>query len=245
MRKLWTEDLLSGWERGRAEPFSVGRALSLLGAAHPDVPPAALAELCVGERDALLLRLREELFGRQITGLAQCGGCGERLEVSFDTSDLHAPEGSNADPSLTVSSQGYTVEFRLPNSGDLLMLGGVEDVPQKLKQLLDRIVLSADCAGSPIRAEDLPEQVILEIESRMQESDPRSEVMLQMHCASCGREWSQVFDVGDFLWHEVDAWALRLLREVDRLARAYGWREADILAMTALRRHAYLEMIST
>jgi hypothetical protein len=30
--------------------------------------------------------------------------------------------------------------------------------------------------------------------------------------------------------------------EVDALARAYGWREADILALSPARRAAYLEL---
>src|SRR5206468_730296 len=36
----------------------------------------------------------------------------------------------------------------------------------------------------------------------------------------------------------------RLLREVDALARAYGWREPDILALTPWRRDAYLQLVN-
>ena len=35
----------------------------------------------------------------------------------------------------------------------------------------------------------------------------------------------------------------RLLRQVHTLAMAYGWREIDILSMSALRRQVYLEML--
>jgi len=48
-----------------------------------------------------------------------------------------------------------------------------------------------------------------------------------------------------FFWAELAAEAKRLLREVDALARAYGWREADILALSSQRRHAYLELVWT
>jgi hypothetical protein len=34
-----------------------------------------------------------------------------------------------------------------------------------------------------------------------------------------------------------------MVREVHRMASAYGWREADILAMSAFRRQRYLELI--
>jgi hypothetical protein len=52
-----------------------------------------------------------------------------------------------------------------------------------------------------------------------------------------------MFDIVPYLWTEINAWAMRLLREIHSLATAYGWREADILAMSAVRRHWYLEMI--
>ena len=51
-------------------------------------------------------------------------------------------------------------------------------------------------------------------------------------------------DIASFFWSEIHSWAQRALREVATLARAYGWREADILSMSARRRQAYLEMIS-
>ena len=51
-------------------------------------------------------------------------------------------------------------------------------------------------------------------------------------------------DVAAFFWTELNAWAVRLLREIHALASAYGWREADILALSPKRRDLYLELIS-
>ena len=59
-----------------------------------------------------------------------------------------------------------------------------------------------------------------------------------------GREWQAAFDIATYLGRETDNWVAHVLQEVDRLARAYGWREADILAMTATRRRAYLELLA-
>jgi hypothetical protein len=50
------------------------------------------------------------------------------------------------------------------------------------------------------------------------------------------------FDIEEYFWVEVAARAMRILREIHILARAYGWREADILAMSTRRRQAYLEL---
>ena len=239
-----TEVLLSAWERGRAEPLLIGRILALLGAVCPDFAPSALAQLSVGERDALLMQLHEELFGGHVGALAICSGCEERVELSFDLSEMRTPGPPEPNRRLTVSWKQYRVEFRLPTSSDLLLVSEPEDVENKLKQLLERIVFRAEHAGRLIAAQELPEELISAMESEMQAADPQGEVNLRLCCQSCGHEWSVLFDVGSFLWKEVDAWAIRLLREVHLLARAYGWREADILAMTPWRRHSYLEMVS-
>ncbi len=53
-----------------------------------------------------------------------------------------------------------------------------------------------------------------------------------------------MFDVVSFFWSEICVQAKRLLREVHTLARAYGWREADILNMSTARRQFYLEMVT-
>jgi hypothetical protein len=51
-----------------------------------------------------------------------------------------------------------------------------------------------------------------------------------------------VFDVADYLWQELHAWAKDVLRSVHALAVAYGWREADVLALSPTRRRIYLEL---
>jgi hypothetical protein len=74
--------------------------------------------------------------------------------------------------------------------------------------------------------------------------DPQAEVLLDLNCPACGHGWQALFDVVAFFWAELAAQAKRLLREVHTLARAYGWREADILGMSARRRQFYLEMVT-
>ena len=49
-------------------------------------------------------------------------------------------------------------------------------------------------------------------------------------------------DVGSFVWAELHAHGRRVLREVDVLARAYGWTEAEVLALGERRRAAYLAL---
>ncbi len=78
----------------------------------------------------------------------------------------------------------------------------------------------------------------------MAEQDPQAEILLDVACPACGHAWQTLLDIVDFVWREVSAGATRLLEEVHTLARAYHWREADILALSSRRRQAYLEMAS-
>ena len=79
----------------------------------------------------------------------------------------------------------------------------------------------------------------------MHEADPQADTQLSLTCPTCARVWQQAFDIVSYLWAEIGDWARRTLQEVHALATAYGWREADILAMSAQRRQWYLEMIGT
>jgi hypothetical protein len=90
----------------------------------------------------------------------------------------------------------------------------------------------------------LPEHILALMTAEMARRDPQADVELALACPGCGQQWTVIFDVELFLWTKIDARSRRLLREVNVLAQAYGWREADILDMSATRRQAYLELVS-
>src|SRR5438477_11573450 len=89
MRALSNAELMNVWDRAVDRPAHE-RDLALLGAACPEDGAEALAHLSVGERDGLLLELRERTFGSRVTGLAACPGCGEQVELLFEVADIRA-----------------------------------------------------------------------------------------------------------------------------------------------------------
>lgn len=236
-------ELLNAWERGLGQS-PPQRALTLLAATSPETPPEALAKLSIGQRDASLLALREWIFGPQVASLATCLACGERLELNFNINDIRATTGSEQGEPLSFELDDYEVQFRLPNSLDLLAIAGCLDVSEGRGLLLARCILRAQQEGEARTADQLPAGVVEALVERMARADPQADVQLALSCPLCGHRWLTPFDILSFFWAEVNAWAWRILREVHSLARAYGWREADILAMSQWRRHVYLEMIS-
>jgi hypothetical protein len=69
-------------------------------------------------------------------------------------------------------------------------------------------------------------------------------MLVNLACPECGHAWQERLDVDAFLWAQLSARARKLLVEVHTIASAYGWGEAEILAMHPMRRQAYLELLA-
>ena len=218
------------------------RALALLALAS-EVPADELAELTVGRRDAELLRLRECLFGPRVVSTTACPACGERVELDFDVSDVRVPQEPPLGP-LALEVDGFTLMVRLPTAGDLAAAAEARGVDGARRSLLERCVVEAHESGEPRAAVGLPDAIVRTLGARLAEADPQAEVRLSLVCPECAHEWEALFDIALFLWRELEAWAERMLREVHALALAYGWREADVLALSAWRRRHYLRLLS-
>ncbi|HEX8339162.1 MAG TPA: hypothetical protein VF621_20745 [Pyrinomonadaceae bacterium] len=242
MRALSTRELLDVWERGLARTHERW-ALLLLEAACPDSPPAELARLSVGQRDARLLSLREWAFGGGFTSLAACPACAERLELSFEADDVRASPPDAAGP-FRLDVCGHELEFRLPDSLDLLAVSAHDDVADARLELFGRCVAFARSGGAEVPVGDLPPEVVDAVSEEMDRLDPQGNVRLSVSCPRCGHGWQALFDICSYLRSELDAWARRLLWEVHLLASAYGWRESDTLALSPRRRLFYVQMVN-
>lgn len=250
MHPLSASDLLNIWENGTSR-MPAQQALTILKTAFPQADEIRLARLTVGQRDAWLLRLRELSFGSQLKGLADCPACHERLELAFNTHDLYDQttlliDFETIEPIHTETSfqiDAYEVTYRLPTSEDLTALAVQTDATLARQQLLDACLISVRKDGAAMSRSDLTSDALSTLIEKMAQADPLANLTLVANCPACGHIWQLVFDIVSYIWSEIHAWAIRLLREVHVLASAYGWREADILAMSALRRQRYLEMI--
>ena len=236
--------VLDVWEACRSE-VPLRRAVMLVAAAWPDRSADEWAQASIGERDRRLLRLREICFGTRLDGLATCPRCQTDVEVTFDTRDVTctAPDRQPPD-TLHVRAAGYDIDLRLPTSADLLSLTPVvSDVDGRA--LLATCVQQVRRDQAPCDVASLPGEVLAAIAEELSQSDPQSDVQIDLTCPGCHGVWAMPFDILAFVWSEVDEWAQRVLRQVHVLAREYGWSERDILAMSAGRRQLYLDTIES
>jgi hypothetical protein len=233
MRALSDGDILDLWDRGAAQ-YPLERALLALGAALPETPPADLTDWPLGRRNKALIELRCACFGPRIDGWLGCARCGEKLEFGVDGRALARvgrPWEDGAECEIEVGARS----FALPTSSHLAAVCEA-DARDAAAKLLRSCCLDAD------PPEDWSDAEIEEIGEKMALADPLAETRLCFQCPQCGAEWEESFDVGAFLWAEIEAEAKALLATVHALASAYGWSEASILSLSPRRRALYLEM---
>ena len=238
---------ISAWELLRAWEACIGmhpaeKALYLLAFAHPEAKEE-LREICIGRRDALLLALREEIFGSILHSNAVCPGCGQMLDLEFRASDISSAPLADLPEEISLRFDEFDILFRLPRAGDLLEISTFSDESRAKEVLLDRIIIEVRKNGCCASWNDLPPEAVKAVEERMALADPGGTTLIDIRCPDCEQSWTEVFDIVPFLWREIDAWAKRTLREIHIIASAYGWNEDEILSLSPLRRRIYLEMV--
>jgi hypothetical protein len=240
VRSLSASRLLDVWEAGQALG-TPARAVAVLAAALPDRSPAELAALPLGDCDAALLAFHEHSFGPIAEGLATCPGCGDSVEVTLDLRQLHADAVDAGPGPWELRWDELTLVFRLPCPADLALAERAGDPASARRQIARRCVLAVLREQDTVSFDALPEAALAALAARMAELDPQADLELELRCPACDRTWDAILDIAGFVWARLAAAARRLAGDVALLARAYGWREADILGMSAWRRQLYLE----
>jgi hypothetical protein len=229
----------------------LARSLSAVGGISP-VTDHLARQLLVGDRQFLLLRLRQVTFGDQVRAELICpwGDCGERVTVEFGLSDVPVIQSADKGPvySMQLSAEAGDgddearhVAFRLPTGADQEQVTGwlPVDEAHALTVLLERCV-----ENGPGRVPGFSARARAEIEDHMRQLAPGVEQVMEAGCAECGRTFLVPFDVQRFFFGELRIDPDLLYREVHYLAYHYHWSEHDIMAMPRGKRHTYLDILA-
>lgn len=233
-------ELLALWERAVAA--TPARREDVLLALQCEGPPSSL-----GMRNAALVALRARLFGSAQPLRSACASCGAVAEFAVDCEALsHALlPASDATARQSLAIEGHHIEFRVPEIADLREVSrACSDASGYVSTLLACCVSRCERDdGEPCPPEDLPASVANALSRRMEELEPGASVSFDLACPECDAQWTAPMDVGEVLWAELQSRAERLLRDIDALARVYGWTEPQVLALSATRRAAYLQLV--
>lgn len=222
-------EMLAAWEAASEAPPAARTAVIVHRAELADDLEAAL-DLPLGEATALAAQVHSDAFGTVVQGILRCEGCGEELDITVPLAEL-CGNGT----ARTAEAAGMVV--RAPTSRDLVAAGEAEDPP---RVLMARCVRDQD--GGPVDPDALDAEQLAEVDAAAEELTGAGALVLRSRCPACGEDATAPLDIGALLWEQVERSAHVLLTEVAELGAVFGWTEEDVLALTPLRRRAYLEL---
>lgn len=252
----WIADPARGWTEAALVTALLRRCVERIG---PDRPTdAIIRSLAAGDRDYLMLRLRQITFGPQVLITLVCprGECAEKMDVDLALDQIAiSPKPLAPHYAVTLSEAAAFGEagrpqreivFRIPNGADQeaardwLPLGAREQVVRLLARCLLKI---GGAAVTPDRVASLPDKAIEEITEAMERSSPQVQIEMEARCPECGETFLHDFEIVPFFLSELLRGCTQLDREVHLLGFYYHWSLREILGMTRRKRQRYLRLL--
>jgi len=199
--------------------------------------PCDVANLAVTDFEILLLQLRVARLGARMNLAFACPHCRAMAEIVFTISDYVADILPKPGPDVTADPNrpgwfrlGGGAKFRLPTAGDVAAVADRADPGRALAAL---------CLDETARQPRIRPRA----ERAMEAMAPEVSRQVAGTCPACGAAVRAGFSVTRVVMAEQKRLAAAVHDEVDLIARAYHWPQAEILALPRARRQAYAERI--
>jgi len=174
-----------------------------------------IRQLTIGDRDLLLLRIRQLSFGNSVSMTLTCPSCKARLNLDVDLNDIevnYSTEGEEAREFNATLPRGIVVEgnrykdavLRLPNGVDLEFIA--QDKFRQNQGLMTTAIIFRNIVkiGSKdtFTMEDIKDLTTVDreyISTQVQNHMYRPDLAVDVTCSSCGEVTKSSLDVQDFL----------------------------------------------
>lgn len=242
MESISDRELLDIWDSAINHSL-IEKSLLLISKSFPNRSLKEVACLTIGERDACLFNIRKQLFGSELHNVTTCPHCRQRIELQTSVESLSGQGGKALiweKKPLEIAYQGKQINFRIPNSEDMLEIMKIENPDMRQQVLLERCMEDSSLS---LPSSDYASDLLEAINQKIEACDPLADISLDISCPDCGHRWTSCFDIMWFLWSEIDTWAKKLIQDVSVLAANFGWAEQDILGMSHYRRNLYINRI--
>jgi hypothetical protein len=228
-------DLAMAVAASRTRPQKVGAVIGALYATLDDQPvtQALVRRLSSGSRAWLLVQAAA-LVGRESGWFnASCADCGARFDFELSLADIPLGQAGPGFPRATVQTSLGERVFDVPNGGHEEHLAQARG---DLARALVAVLGVGETAAADAMAFDAAD--LARIEAALDAAAPDIGDRVTLDCPDCGH--ANVIEIDPLEFAQVHSG--HVLGDVHRIARAYGWREAAILALPSDRRRAYAGM---
>jgi hypothetical protein len=205
-----------------------------------------IRQLTIGDRERLLQALYTRSFDPHPDAVLCCPACAETIELPLDLDALlEESAGSPCPPEHSLRAGAATLRFRVPNGADHERAARIAttdpDAGAAALRAACVITLTND-DGQQVAADRMPEEAQAALEEALRRLDPGAETTIAADCPECGTRVSGTLDALTLLTGQLGPPG-SILGDVDRIARAYHWSEAAILALPTARRRRYLALL--
>lgn len=236
----------AGSPSARVSAF-LARAIDAIDGYDGPIDVHLVAGMQVGDRDYLLLRLRQVEHGDAVHQVMRCPACRQKVDVDFAISELPVRRLTSPAPAFSIELGGMPAQVRLPTGADQQAVEAIAlRNPSAANTLLfSRVVLQLD-GRTPTEAEarTWPPALRAELAAWLEARAPGPDLFLDLACPHCNSDMSYTFDLPAFFFAEQLSGLERLMEEIHILALHYHWSEAAILAMPAPKRQRYLALLA-
>jgi len=186
--------------------------------------------------DAYLYNLRCQIFGNDFLNISSCPSCKESLEWSFEFGQLGLPDYEDTQKSYTFKYELATVEYRLPNTEDLLKSKSGFDGQTCILSVIE---------GNKRSLSDLSDDLLVNLQKEIEHNSLYTTLSFELSCDACNHKWNEPFEIVPYFIKEIDAYSQKLLNQVHLMSSVYGWEENNIIEMNPKKRNYYLNLISS
>lgn len=200
-----------------------------------------VSELCVADRQYLLLKLATILNGDLMWLKVCCQYCHEYFDVDIRRSELPVEGASSEYPLVTIKLGDDVIVARVPNGNDQNKIQDLSD-DEAMSELLYSCILTvnnSDVTEQYVR--QLSEKEIETIDQLLDEVSPAVCDKVLVSCPECDNEQKIRLDHSSLTGIN----KRQFYDEVHTLASQYHWSENSILELPKERRMLYLELINS
>jgi hypothetical protein len=195
------------------------------------------ADLPAPDRDRLLAAVYRQAFGKKVESAGRCTSCASPYDLTFSLDDLIAEVERSAEASAVQPLGDGTfrtasgLRFRLPTARDEMEVASLP-LEEAARTLASRCLVESSTGDW-----------LEELEEAIEEAAPVLDLDIDTRCPECGAPQRLRFDVQFYLLRALEQERGRMLREIHRIASAYGWSMQEILALERSERRALTELI--